>query len=305
MRIRFVLQEIGIGLRRNMTMTIAVIISVAVSLTLFGVALLVRSQVSSMKDYWYGKIEVSIFLCNGPSSSLGCAGGAVTDPQKAQIRDDLAKITGPNQLVKQVYEEDQNQAYQHAMAQFKGTPIAEFLNPSQLQYSFRVKLNNPQQYALVADQFTNRQGVAQVQDQREVLKPLFAIFRVIQWSAIGIAAILLLVAVLLISNTMRVAAFSRRRETGIMRLVGASNFYIQLPFLAEGAVAGLIGAMFASACVVAVKGVLFDRALGNTFQALPPLGWSSVVTTVELLLLFGVLMSVVASFVTLRKYLRV
>ena len=307
MRIRFVLQEVAIGLRRNLTMTLAVVISVAVSLSLFGVALLVRFQVETMKDYWYDRIEVSIFLCNeqAQQSALGCAGGAVTEEQREAIRADLEKIQGEGQLVKEIYFETQDEAYERAKDQFKNSPIGEFVTPEQLQESFRVKLNDPSQYDLVAGQFQNRPGVQTVQDQREILAPFFAILRIFLYGAAGIAVVMLLVAVLLIGNTMRLAAFSRRRETGIMRLVGASNFYIQLPFLMEGAVAGFVGACFASVSVILLKSVGIDRLLAPNYKLTSYIGWDAVITTLWALFAFGVIMSVVASFITLRKYLRV
>lgn len=303
MRIRFVLQEIGIGLRRNLTMTVAVVVSVAVSLTLFGLALLIRAQVNQMKDYWFDKIEVSIFLCNDNSAqSLSCD-GAVTPDQREQISADLNKLKGG--LVKAVYFETQQQAYENALAQFKDSPIAEFLVPEQLQESFRVKLTDPLRYQEVAGYFDGRPGVSAVEDQRKILQPFFTVLGTLQTGALGMAVVMLFVAVLLIGNTMRVAAFSRRRETGIMRLVGASNFYIQLPFLLEGAVAGLIGAGLASFMVVMAKAIGIDRHLAPNFTLTPFIGWEAVISTLWTLLIFGTAMSVVASFVTLRKYLRV
>ena len=303
MRIRFVLQEIGIGLRRNLTMTIAVIVSVAVSLTLFGLALLIRAQVNQMKDYWFDKIEVSIFLCNDNSAqSLSCD-GAVTPDQRASIKADLEK--NMPRLVNQYYYEDQEQAYQKAREQFKDSPIAEFLTPQQLQESFRVKLTDPRRYLEVAGQFEGRPGVAAVEDQRKILKPFFTVLSTLRNGALGLAVVMLFVAVLLIGNTMRVAAFSRRRETGIMRLVGASNFYIQLPFLLEGAVAGLIGAGLASVMVMMAKTIGIDQHLAPNFALTPFIGWNAVISTIWVLLFFGTAMSVIASFVTLRKYLRV
>lgn len=303
MRIRFVLQEIGIGLRRNLTMTVAVIVSVAVSLTLFGLALLTRAQVNQMKDYWFDKIEVSIFLCNDNSAqSLSCT-GAVTPDQRELIIKDLEALKP--QWVKQWYYETQNEAYEKAVEQFKDSPIAEFLTPQQLQESFRVKLTDPRKYVEVADRFEGRPGVAAVEDQRKILKPFFTVLGTLRNGALGLAVVMLFVAVLLIGNTMRVAAFSRRRETGIMRLVGASNFYIQLPFLLEGAVAGLIGAGLASFMVVLAKTIGIDQHLAPNFALTPFIGWNAVISTMWVLLIFGTAMSVIASFVTLRKYLRV
>ncbi len=196
MRITSVFQELRIGLRRNLTMTIAVVISVGVSLSLFGVALLVRFQVETMKDYWYDKIEVSIFLCNKKSQRLpGCADGPVTDDQRDAIRADLESMQGPRGLVKEIYFETQEEAYERAKDQFKNTSFDEFLSPAHLPSSFRVKLNDPSQYHRVAIQFENRAGVSAVQDQRRILAPFFAILRIFLYGAAGIAVLMLFVAV--------------------------------------------------------------------------------------------------------------
>ena len=127
----------------------------------------------------------------------------------------------------------------------------------------------------------------------------------LQLLALIIAAVQVLAAVLLISNTIRVAAYSRRRETGIMRLVGASNLYIQLPFLLEGVLAGIVGAAFATGALAAVKVLLIDGQLRPTFTFTAFIGWDDVLATVPWLFLTGVLLAGLASFVTLRRHLRV
>ncbi|MGH3344494.1 MAG: permease-like cell division protein FtsX [Carbonactinosporaceae bacterium] len=301
MRATFVFSEIGIGLRRNLTMTIAVIVSVAISLALFGAALLIRAQVDTMKSYWYDKVEVSIFLCKQNSDAPGCQGGAITDEQRQKIDRELSSLS----QVKKVYYESQQEAYDRFKDQFSDSALAKNITPDQMPESFRVKLNNPEKYEIVASLFTGREGVDQVQDQREVLEPIFRVLQVFQVIAIVVALLMLSVALLLIINTIRVAAFSRRRETGIMRLVGASNFYIQLPFLLEGAIAGLIGAVLASVFVVAIKIFGIDHYLAPTFRFMAFIGWDSVIATIPILMIVGVAMSGLASFATLRKYLRV
>jgi cell division transport system permease protein len=303
MRFQFVLQEIGIGLRRNLTMTVAVVISVAVSLTLLGVALLLRGQVDVMKGYWYDKVEVSVFLCTrGDSNIASCAGGDVTPAQTQEIKADLEKL---EPVVKQVYFENQQQAFARFQEQFKDEAIADTITADQLPQSFRVKLSDPQQYEIVASAFSGRPGVARVEDQRKLLEPLFRLFNVIGTGALVLAVFVAIAALLLIVNTVRVAAFSRRRETGIMRLVGASNFYIQMPFMLEGAIAGAVGAGLASILVALAKYVGVDRYLEANFRFTPFVGWDAVAATVPILFIAGVGVSALISVITLRRYLRV
>ncbi|MER6616541.1 permease-like cell division protein FtsX [Streptomyces xantholiticus] len=305
MRAQFVMSEIGVGLRRNLTMTFAVIVSVALSLALFGGALLMREQVSTMKDFWYDKVNVSIFLCNknDAATSPQCSKGAVTTAQKEQIEADLKKMD----VVDTVHHETSEQAYKHYREQYGDTPIASTITPDQMQESFRVKLDDPEKYKVVATAFAGRDGVQSVQDQRNILENLFSLMNGMNVAAIFVMGLMLIIALMLIVNTVRVSAFSRRRETGIMRLVGASSFYIQMPFIMEAAFAGLLGGVVASMMLLVGRYFLIDHglALSEKMQLVNFIGWDAVVTKLPLVLAIGLLMPAMAAFVALRKYLKV
>jgi len=273
-----------------------------VSLGLFGGALLVRDQVSTMKDYWYDKVEVSIFLCTKNSDAASCAGGQVTAAQKDQI---LADLNSLKPLVENVYYESSQEAYSRFKEQFKNSPIAQNASPDALPESYRVKLSDPQQYNVIASAFQGRPGIDNVVDQRTLLDKFFQVLGGLQQLALLIAASMILVTVLLIANAMRVAAFNRRRETGIMRLVGASDFYIQMPFLLEAAIGAAIGAGLASLSLVGVKAILIDRVLTPQFTITPFIGWDSIVSASLALLALGVVLACITAFISLRRYLRV
>jgi cell division transport system permease protein len=303
MRAQFVLSEIGVGLRRNLTMTFAVIVSVALSLALFGGSLLMREQVSTMKGYWYDKVNVSIFLCNkqDKETSPNCAKGAVTDAQKNEIRSELKQMN----IVESVQFETAEQAYKHYKEQFGDSPLADSLTPDQMQESFRIKLKDPEKYKVISTAFAGRPGVQEVQDQKELVDDLFNLLNGMNYAALGVMSLMLIVALMLIVNTVRVSAFSRRRETGIMRLVGASSFYIQMPFIMEAAIAGLLGAGFA--CVLLVSGQYFlvNNWLVNRIDVINFIGWDAVLAKLPLVLAIGLLMPALAAFFALRKYLKV
>jgi cell division transport system permease protein len=301
-RVSFVTSEILAGLRRNLTMTIAVVITTAVALSLFGLALLTGKQVHTMKDYWYDKVEVSLFLCLPDSTTAGCRGGAVTDAQRTEIQTDLNKL---RPLVSQVYYESKTEAYERFKQQFSGSAIADNITPDQMPESFRVKLSDPTKYDIIYSAFNGRPGVEQVQDERKVLEPFFRVLRAVSVGALLLAGIILAAALLLIINTIRISAFSRRRETGIKRLVGASNFSIRLPFIMEGAVAGGVGACLATALVSLAKWGGVDHYLKPNFQFTNFIGWGAVVATVPWLFLLGIGVSSLVSAVTLRRYLKV
>jgi cell division transport system permease protein len=301
-RASFVLSEIGIGLRRNLTMTIAGVVTVAISLAIFGAGLLAQRQVSAMKDFWYDKVEVSMYLCGDGSKGPNCNGAAVTPEQRTQLLHDVST----NPLVAKVYYESQQQAFENFKKQFKDSKdLIQNVTPDALPESLRVKLKDPTKYEELATAFQDSPGVEEIQDQKALLDPFFKVLKRLQLVAWVVAAIQILAAILLIANTIRVAAFSRRRETGIMRLVGASNLYIQLPFLLEGVLVGLVGAAFAAAGLAALKAVLVDRLLKPMLKFTAFVGWRDVIAVVPWLFIVGVALTGISSFFTLRRHLRV
>lgn len=300
MHVQYLASEIGTGLRRNVTMTVAVVVTVAISLALFGAGLLIRAQAETMKDFWYDKIEISVFLCNDFDTGATCASGAVSDEQKDVI---LATLEDSPQ-VDEVFFETQEQAYELFRDRFDDS-IADNITPEQLQESYRIKLANPEEYEGVVSAVSGLPGVADVVDQRALLDRFFRLLNGFQVAALAIAAVQVFAAILLISNTIRVAAFSRRRETGIMRLVGASNWSIQLPFILEAAIAGLIGGVVAALVLIGFQAFFVEDILVPAFRFTAWVGWADVWTIVPILLLTGTGIAAIASFVTLRRYLRV
>ncbi len=299
MRFSFVSKEVGNGLRRNFTMTVALIVSVAVSLSLVGAALLMSAQVDRMKGYWYDKIEVSIFLCGNTSVAFTCT-GAVTDEQRKNIKTVLGKL----ESVQEVFYESSADAYAQFKEQFAGSAILANISPDALPESFRVKLDNPENFEKVAEALQSVQGVESIQDQRKLLDRFFQILKGLQTFALAIALAMLFVTVLLVMNTVRVAAFARRRETSIMRSVGASNMSIRLPFILEAAVAATIGSTLATAGILASKYWLIDAKLAPNLTFIPFVTWSEVLAIVPMLYLVGVGTTVLAASITLRRYLK-
>jgi cell division transport system permease protein len=292
--------EVGIGLRRNLTMTFAVVITVAISLSLLGIGLLSNAQVRTMKDYWYDKIEVSIFLCGPLSETPSCAGGPISPEQRLEIQQDLQELP----VVQSVYYESQSEAYQRFQERFKDSAIAQNVTVDQLPESFRVKLKDPTEFAVVESAFSGRPGVDVVQDQRAILEKFFSLLNVLRDAALVIGLASVLTAALLISNTLRIAAYNRRRETAVMKLVGASSFSIQLPFLLEGLFAAIVGWGISTGILSGLKYVVDDRiapllTFTNFFT------WNDVWVASAYLLLTGVVVSGFASIFTLRKYLKV
>ena len=299
MRARFLLSEVRIGLRRNLTMTFAVVITVAISLSLLGIGLLSNAQVSAMKDYWYNKIEVSVYLCGSLSESPSCT-GVVTSDQRTQIMLDLEALP----VVDTVYYESQAEAFKHFQDRFKNSAIAQNVTVDQLPESFRVKLKDPTQFQVVVSAFSGRPGVDVVQDQRAILEKFFNLLGVLRNGALLVGLASVLTAALLISNTLRIAAFNRRRETGVMKLVGATSLSIQLPFLMEGVISAIIGWAIATGLLAALKSVI-DSKVAPLLTFTKFFGWGEVWVASGYLFATGLVVSIFASALTLRRYLKV
>ena len=303
MRAQFVLQEIWIGLRRNLTMTVALIVVVAISLSLLGTGLLFIKQVDSTRTYWQGKVEVSIYLCTSQSVSVQCKqNGASTPAQRQQIQQTLSSMS----QVASVTYESQAQAYSRFKQEFSNSPsFVSTVQQGDIPDSFQVKLKNPQvDYNTVASAVTSKAGVDSVIDDRSILDKFYKLLDGARNAVVIIALVLLVAATLLVANTIRLSAFNRRRETGIMRLVGASNFYIQLPFLLEGVIAGLIGWAVAAGLLIAVKSLWLDN-LQQYFTFNVGLSTGDLVEVVILAMCVGVVLCGATSFLTLRRYLRI
>jgi len=304
MRMRHIFAEAGAGLRRNLTMTLAVIVTMWVSLSLFGAGLLAQQEVELAKGKWYDKIEITVFLCSKDVAGDNCTPGQdATDAQKVVIRQTLQ--SNPEVASGGVYFEDKHEAYQEFQKAYKGNPLEGSLTEDQMQESFRVKLKDPEQYAGVVSSVQQLPGVQAVQDLKQILDPLFSWIDLLQWGTIIASGLLLLAAALQIGNTIRLTAFARRREIGIMRLVGASNFYITLPFLLESVISALIGA--ALACGTLAAGVYFViiRKAQVSIQSLAWIGWHQTILAMAAVGIVGILLAVIPTLVTTRKYLRV
>ncbi|MQA25850.1 MAG: FtsX-like permease family protein [Micromonosporaceae bacterium] len=292
MRAKYVLSEVAVGLWRNVTMTIAMIISMAVSLSLLGASVLMFLQVQDMKDYYYAEIEVAIFL---------------TEKVTADQRETLAGALEDDPLVNTVKHETKEEAYQRFREQFKDAPdLVEATKPESLPESYRVKLENPERFDQIRTKYQGYEGVEDIVDQRAVLQKLFNILGSLQTLALVIAIVTGLAALLLVANTIQVAAYSKRREVAIMRLVGASNWFIQAPFVLEAVFAGLIGSVFAYGTLVLTKALLLDGPMKSLFQGvLTPLSWTSVHLMLPVLGVTAALVSAITGWITLRFYIKV
>jgi cell division transport system permease protein len=274
-------------------MTVAMILTTAISLGLMGTGLLIATVIGDMKEIYYDKVQVSIFLADD-----------VTDEQRAAIE---TKLKESDEVKSYIYE-TKEEAYKRFQQQFSQQPeLVQNTPEDALPESFRVELVNPERYPVIAKEFPNDQnGVHQVRDEGEFLDRLFSLLNGARNATIAVAVVQALAALLLISNTIQLAAFNRRNETNIMRLVGASRWYTQLPFILEAALAGLVGGLLAVGGLVLTKMLFVDRTLSGLIKAgiITGIDWSDIAKTGSIIVLAGVGLAGIASYVTLRLYVR-
>jgi cell division transport system permease protein len=333
MRAKYVLTEVFVGLWRNVTMTIAMIITMAVSLTMLGASLMLYLQVGDMKDFYYDKVQVSVFL---------------TSDINEQQRSDLEATLKGNPAVQSVFYEDKDTAYKRFQEQFRDLPdLVKSVGPDSLPASFRVTLKDPQK----SDEFTRElelkaglntaddtsaspspgtsasaapspsasgtgtttttttadapiAGIKQVVDQKKLLEKIFGIISSIQSMALVVSVAMGIAALLLVANTIQVAAYSKRREVAVMKLVGASNWFIQAPFVLEAVFAAVLGSFLAFLALIAGKIFLMDGSLKELNQVLTPLTWGRVLLMLPMLAGIGAVVSAVTGWFTLRAYIK-
>jgi cell division transport system permease protein len=274
-----------------------------VSLSLFGAGLIAAQQVNLFKGEWYDKIEITVYLCTAKLQTGGnCDPGQdATDEQKDQIHDAIEK----NPEVLKVEYQSKEEAYEEFLNVFKDSPIKDSLTLEEMQDNYRVKLVDPQQYQGLVSQLKLMRGVQKIQDLHQILEPVFKWLGALQWGTIALSIVLLLAAALQIGTTIRMATFTRGREIGIMRLVGASNFHIMGPFLLESLIAGLVGAFLASGTLVFGVWFIILRNAQRGLEAFRWVGWTETWIAVGAMVLVAIILSIIPTIISARRYLRV
>ncbi|CCQ17027.1 Cell division protein FtsX [Rhodococcus sp. AW25M09] len=300
MRASFILSEVLTGLRRNITMTIAMILTTAISLGLFGGGLLVVQMAGKTQQIFLDRVEVQIFLTDDISATdADCA-----QETCATLRSDLENTPS---VVSVQYLNREDAVKDATERVFKDQPeLAELVSADSFPASFKVRLSDPERFGVINDNFENRPGVQSVLNQRDLVERLFSVLNGVRNAAFAIATVQAIAAILLIANMVQIAAFTRRTEVGIMRLVGATRWYTQLPFLLEAVVAAVIGSVLAIAGLFTAKNMFIDDVLADVYQAniLARISNSDVLLVSPFLALVGVGMAAVTAYITLRLYVR-
>lgn len=300
MRASFLFGEVVTGLRRNLTMTIAMILTTAISLGLFGAGLLVVQVAGKTQKIFLDRVEVQVFLTEDISA---------TDPECEQdiCRNLRADLENTDDVVTVQYLNREDAVADATDRVFADQPeLAELVSPESFPASFKVKMSDPSSFALIQDGFADRPGVDSVLNQQDLVERLFGVLGGIRNAAFAIATIQAIAAILLIANTVQIAAFTRRTEVGIMRLVGATRWYTQLPFLLEAVVAALVGAALAIGGLFAANSMFVKDMLAEVYDAniVARITTSDILLVSPFLVLVGVGMAALTAYVTLRLYVR-
>ena len=289
-RLAYFVRETLISLRRNLLMTIAGIITVAISLFLFGGILLVSATVDHGTQQWKHGIELEIFM------KVDASGTNVT-----RVQGELAN----DPSVKSYQHLTKADAYALFKKDFSDQPaLVESTKPSDLPESFRVAPKRAEDTEILAKSYTDQPDVDTVITAAQQIKRLLTATRWIRLAFISMASVLLASSLFLIVNTIRLATFARRREIEVMKLVGASNWFVRVPFMAEGLVQGAIGAGFAFGLVWTLK-IIISNLLSNQHTLLSTFRVTSsdALGIGLLVLVIGAAIGVVGSIVGLRRFL--
>jgi cell division transport system permease protein len=303
MQLRYVFSELSQGLRRNISMHIAVILTLLVSLTLVGFGVLLREQSIKATDQWGSELQITAFLCKARDDNPACT-TEVTDAQKERI----AKVIDDSPEVDSFRFESKDEAFAK-VKELLGADKFEGPNPAatadDMPESIWITLNDPDEYQGIESAIVGLDGVSNVRDQREVVGPILSSMQKLQRGSGIVALVLVVAAILLVANTIRLAAFARRREIGIMRLVGASRLYITLPFLMESLVTAAIALVLSLGALGSFMYFYVDRSLRHQLGFIPWINWSDTTTCIVVVAILAPVLTLLPTLVVTRKYLKV
>jgi cell division transport system permease protein len=295
-RFGFLINEVLTGLRRNVTMTVAMILTTAISIGLLGGGLLVIRLADSSRTIYLDRVESQVFLTNDVSANDPTCDADPCKALRAQIedRDDVRSVRFLNR----------DEAYADAIKKFP--QYKDVAGKDAFPASFVVKLDDPEQHKAFDESLVGQPGVLNVLNQKDLIDRLFAVLDGLSAVAFAVASVQAIGAILLIANMVQVAAYTRRTEVGIMRLVGASRWYTQLPFLVEAMLAAFIGVLLSIIGLMVVRAFFLEKALDQFYQAnlIARIDYADILYISPILLFVGVAMAGVTGYVTLRLYVR-
>jgi cell division transport system permease protein len=295
-RFGFLLNEVLTGFRRNITMTIAMILTTAISIGLFGGGLLVVRLADNSRAIYLDRVESQVFLNNDVSANDPTCGANACKAlrEKIEARNDVKSVRFLNL----------DDAYADAIRKFP--QFKDVAGKDSFPASFIVKLENPEEHKDFDAAMQGQPGVDHVLNEKDLIDRLFAVLNGLSSAAFAVAVVQAIGAIVVIANMVQVAAYTRRTEIGIMRLVGASRWYTQLPFLLEAMLAATIGVIIAVVGLILVRAMFLDNALSQFYQAnlISRIDYADILYISPWLFFVGVAMAGITAYATLRVYIR-
>jgi cell division transport system permease protein len=303
---RTTLSELGASLSRNKSMTISLVVTMTVSLLLAALGLLMQEQADRTERFVGDKLQLQVNLCTKNSPGENCLRGVASDEQKEAVQQALRD----NPEVKDFEIRTPADNYERARVLLgqseTGRKQLETIGPDSFPESYFVTLKDAQDFDGVESQVSGMDGVGNVNSLRKVLEPLFEILSKMRLAALAVSLLLIIAAILQVSNTIRMTAYARRREIGIMRLVGASSWHIQLPFILESMLAALISAALATAGLAAfMYFVVYGYLRDNLGQVTTWVSWGDAAMVAGSATILALLLALIPTLVMTRKYLDV
>src|SRR5690349_8070413 len=301
---RTTFSELLTNLSRNKSMTISLVVTMTVSLLLAALGLLIQAQADRTEKYFGDRLQLQVNLCTKNSPAATCIGGTATDEQKRAVQEALRRNPEVKRFEVRTPDENYEQAKQLLGQTGTGRKQLETLGPEVFPESYFVTLTDPQKSEGVVSELSGMDGVGSVTSLRRLLGPLFEILEKMRWAALGTSLLLIVAAVLQVSNTIRMTAFARRREIGIMRLVGASSWHIQMPFVLESMLAALISAGLAA---IGLAGFMYVVVYGYLRETLGQITtwvrWQEAIVVVGWTTLLAMILALIPTLVMTRRYL--
>ncbi|RJS45159.1 permease-like cell division protein FtsX [Nocardioides cavernaquae] len=303
MQMTHVFTELKQGLRRNVSMHVAVVLTLFVSLTLVGLGALLQAQAQKAQEHFGDINQVVVFMCNDASKASTCS-GTVSPAQK----DAILKVVDENPEVAAFHVESQETAFKKTKELFGEqyqTKLPPDFGPKNLRESVWIDLKQRDKADGIISAVQGLDGVDNIRDSRALVRPIFQTLDALKWGALGIAGFLVFAALLLVANTIRLTAYARRREIGIMRLVGAGSLYIMLPFLLEALVTAVAGVALSAVALAAFEYFAIAEGVGARLQVMPWIGWTDYAWAIQWVAIIGPLLTVIPTLLLTRKYLKV
>ncbi len=286
----YFLKESFNSFKKNWVISMAAITTVALSLLVVGFFMLVAFTVNNWMKMTEQKVEVIVFLNEGvPAESVEALQSEIMSWGE----------------VKTVTYVSKEQALERLKQQFKDTDMLKMIDTNPLPESLEVSLKNPQKAEDVVTRLKGRSEIDEIRHDRKTVEKLFAFTKMARWFGVSFAGLLAFASLVLISNAIRLAIYARRKEVAIMRLVGASNWFIRWPFLLEGIIQGLVGALIAIILLYLIQVSIIDK-IKDVLKFLP-LGFSSqdFYQLILGLIVAGIMIGAAGSALALRRFLRV